>query len=68
VPFDTVLERAKRRDAELLGGPEEVERLYRERYIPGQQMYLHSVHPENIADIVIDNIDYNKPYTIQPCR
>ncbi len=64
VPFDTVLERAKTRDAELLGGSEEVERLYRERYIPGQQIYLHSVHPERIADIVIDNTDYNKPYII----
>jgi len=61
VPFEIVIERAKVRDAAYLGGEQQVEEKYLKRYIPGQKMYLDLVHPEEIADIVIDNTDFNNP-------
>lgn len=64
VPFEKVLERASIRDAGLLGDVQEVERRYQIRYIPGQQLYLNAVHPEQKADIVVDNSDFNKPLII----
>lgn len=59
IPFDEVLKRALIRDKKLMG--DEVERKYKLRYIPGQKLYLNSVHPEQIADIVIDNSNFNSP-------
>ena len=59
IPFEEVLKRAKIRDRKLMG--DEVEKKYKKRYIPGQELYLNSVHPEKFADIVIDNLDFNNP-------
>ena len=59
--FDVTLARAEQRDLELLGNVEEVRRRYRERYIPGQELYLTAVHPERIASVVIDNNDLSRP-------
>lgn len=59
IPFDEVLKRAKLRDKDLMG--DDVEQKYKVRYIPGQKIYLTSVHPENLADIVIDNSNYKEP-------
>jgi uridine kinase len=59
VPFDEVLLRAKVRDRKILG--DELEDKYKTRYIPGQKLYLNSVHPEQTADIVVDNTDVNNP-------
>jgi uridine kinase len=57
VDFGVTLARAERRDTTLFGSVEEVRRRYRERYIPGQQLYLASAQPERWASIVIDNDD-----------
>jgi len=65
VPFETVIERAKVRDAEYLGGEQQVEDRYFKRYIPGQKIYLDSVHPQEIAGIVIDNADFNNPSIVR---
>ena len=59
ISFEEVLKRAKIRDKELMG--DELEQKYKTRYIPGQRLYLNSVHPEKLADIIIDNSNYNNP-------
>jgi len=61
VDFEQVISRAKIRDQHLLGAEEEVEMRYRNRYIPGQQLYLNESDPFSNANIVIDNNDYNNP-------
>ncbi len=65
VPFERVIERAKVRDAAYLGGEQQVEDRYLKRYIPGQKLYLDGVHPEEKADIVIDNSDFNNPSIVR---
>jgi uridine kinase len=53
--FEITLARAEKRDLEYLGGVEEVRRKYRERYIPGERMYLAEVDPEQHATVIFDN-------------
>lgn len=57
VDFSITIARAEQRDLELLGDVEEVRRRYRERYVPGQRLYLKSGEPERWASVVIDNND-----------
>jgi len=59
--FSTTLARAERRDADLFGIVEEVRRRYRERYNPGQRIYLTTSEPERWASVVIDNNDPLRP-------
>ena len=60
-PFDETLRRAVVRDAELMGDAESVERRYRERYIPGQELYFAAVGPSELADVVVHNADPGRP-------
>lgn len=62
--FAVTLPRAEQRDLSLFGDIDEVRRRYRERYIPGQQLYLTSVEPEGWASLVIDNNDPKRPAII----
>jgi uridine kinase len=55
VNFDEVLRRARARDAERFGSATTVTARYRTRYIPGEKLYLATCHPEDRADVVIDN-------------
>jgi uridine kinase len=59
--FSVTVARAERRDLDLLGTVEEVRRRYRERYVPGQELYLSSVKPEQWASVVIENNDPLRP-------
>ncbi len=59
IDFDEVLTRAVSRDLDYFGSEENVIRCYNERYIPGERLYLESVRPQERADILIDNNDYN---------
>lgn len=59
--FNVTVARAEKRDLELLGTVQEVRRRYRERYVPGQELYLSEVNPEQWASIVIDNNDPLQP-------
>lgn len=59
--FEVTLARAERRDLSLFGDIHEVRRRYRQRYIPGQQLYLTSVEPERWASLVINNNDPKRP-------
>ena len=61
VDFAQVISRAKVRDQYLFGAEEEIENRYRNKYIPGQQMYLRESNPFANASIVIDNNDFNCP-------
>lgn len=64
IDFQTSLNRALERDLYLFGSREEIEMRYNERYIPGQKIYLEAEHPQEKADIVIDNNDFMKPVII----
>jgi uridine kinase len=59
--FGVTLRRALRRDRALFGSAEEVERRYRVRYIPGQELYFSEARPEDTADAVIVNDDPAAP-------
>ena len=61
VGFDEILRRAVDRDTALFGSPEEVERRYRTRYIPGQEVYFAIARPGATADLVVDNSDFATP-------
>lgn len=64
IDFQTSLNRALERDLYLFGSKEEIEQRYNERYIPGQKIYLEAEHPQEKADIVIDNNDFMNPVII----
>src|SRR5579875_2496757 len=58
--FEKTVERAVTREAEVLS-PAEVERRWRERYIPSQQFYFAIVRPTVQADIIVYNDEPLQP-------
>ncbi len=52
-------EEAMRRGVERDGA--DTEPLYRRRYAPGQRIYLETVRPRELADVVVDNTDPEWP-------
>lgn len=54
-----VLDRARARDAAHLGA--DLERRYREKYLPAQRRHLARFPPERHADVIIDNDDLSAP-------
>lgn len=56
--FDTARSRGAKRDAGHLGGEEAAARKFLARYHAASQMYIDEVNPESLADIVIDNTDF----------
>lgn len=54
---DETLRRALVRDVASFGSTEEVERRYRERYLPAQALYLTEVRPRDRAAVVVENED-----------
>lgn len=61
VTFDKTLARARARDQTPSNPPSEVERRYRGRYMPSQQLYFDAVHPTDHADIIVHNDDLQRP-------
>lgn len=59
--FEETLRRALARDEALFGSRDEVERRYRTRYIPGQNLYFADATPLEAADVVINNDDVDRP-------
>jgi uridine kinase len=53
------LEESARRGIQRDGA--ETEPLYRRRYLPGQRIYLERVRPRELADVVVDNTDPERP-------
>ena len=66
VDFEVALQRAMIRDRELFGSPEVVQARYLQRYIPGQQLYFQAAHPQQHADVIIENNDPMQPRLVYP--
>jgi uridine kinase len=67
VSFDVTLQRAIKRakDQETLDSEQDIIDLYNRRYIPGQRLYFQEATPQEKADILIDNSDYDDPLIIR---
>jgi uridine kinase len=50
-----VLEHGLRRDAAWMGSPDEARERYENRYVPGERLYLESVRPWALADVIVGN-------------
>jgi uridine kinase len=59
--FEKTVQRARTRDLALYGSMAVVERRWRERYIPSQERYFATVHPTDIADIIVANDEPGLP-------
>ena len=59
-PFEHTVARARIRERGVLSEAD-VERRWRERYIPSQQFYFATVRPTERADIVVYNDDLQHP-------
>lgn len=64
VPPETTLERALRRDADLMGGEEQVLVRYSERYLPAQELYRAEADPFAHAVLVVDATDPQHPVVL----
>ena len=56
-----MIRRACQRDTAWVGTVEEVERRYRQHWIPTHELYERLVHPQQRANAVIDNSDAEVP-------
>ncbi|WBC16093.1 uridylate kinase [Micromonospora sp. WMMA1998] len=54
---EETLRRALVRDLDVFGSADEVRRRYRERYLPGQELYRARARPGERADVVLDLTD-----------
>ena len=61
IDFETSVARAAQRDQYLFGTEAQTRERYLKRYVPGQRIYLESVHPAEKADILIDHRDPQNP-------
>lgn len=61
IGFGEMRRRARERDRKRFGSLAEVERRYRQRYIPGQLRYLQRCAPLTRADLVVINDDVAHP-------
>jgi uridine kinase len=59
--FDETLNRARTRDQALYGSVTDVERRFRSRYGPSQQLYLATARPNDHADIIVHNDEPQQP-------
>jgi uridine kinase len=57
IEIDTAsaMERGISRDAAWMGSPEIARERYERRYVPGERLYLESVRPWEIADVIVTN-------------
>ena len=60
---EVAIERGVQRDYRWLG--EDVRRRYEQRYIPAQLRYFQEENPEALADIVINNNEFENPVLLQ---
>jgi len=65
VDSDIARDRGAKRDAVLLGGYDRASDKYQKRYHAASKIYIAQNDPEKIADIVIDNNNYNNPLVIK---
>ena len=50
------------RDAERLGGLQAARQLYAERYRPAFDLYEQRCRPLSIADVIVDNNEFDRPH------
>ncbi len=68
VKMEIALQHALQRDLPLFGSGDTIQARYMQRYFPGQQLYDQSVHPQEQADVVVDNNDPSQPRLIFPSQ
>ncbi|WP_037603954.1 cytidylate kinase family protein [Streptacidiphilus rugosus] len=63
VPFERTVDRAKDRGGAPAGSADaaDIERSWRDRYIPSQQLYFATARPTDHADIVVHNDRLDRP-------
>jgi uridine kinase len=61
VSLEEGLARARVRDRSASKSSADVERKYRSRYIPSQRFYFDTVHPAELADVVVHNDQPRSP-------
>lgn len=49
------------RDTEMEGGAEQVKALLRNRYLAAERIYVDEVDPVSLADVLIDNTEFDRP-------
>ena len=59
--FTTTVQRGIARDEEIFGSILKAAHRYRERYVPGQKLYLQESNPLDRADIIIENNQIDTP-------
>jgi uridine kinase len=59
--FERTVDRARIRDETLSGSTTEVERRWRDRYIPAQQLYFATARPIDHADLIVHNDEPQRP-------
>lgn len=57
--FEIAMSRGVERDKDALGGFDLTKEKYENRYHKASRIYLTEIEPEKIADIIIDNSDFN---------
>ena len=68
VGFDVTISRAITRAKELEPltiSEKEIIDIYNRRYVPGQKLYFQEARPQEKADILIDNTDYDSPIILR---
>jgi uridine kinase len=65
VPEEVTLSRAVVRDIDQFGHALAVQRRYQRRYMPGQTLYRDTASPLQVADVVLDNSDWNDPVVVR---
>lgn len=66
VSFETVLRRGTVRDQAWMASAAAAEERYRNRYIPGESMYVDQVRPADRAQFVVINEDPAHPELVRP--
>ena len=61
VTSEEIIRRARIRDAEAYGSPDDAERRFRARYLPSQRHYRGTIQQAELADVVLDNDDPSQP-------
>ena len=61
VPPGVSAQRGIERDSTLMGGRREASNRYLRRYLPGKALYHAEMSPGSIADVVVDNSDFEIP-------
>jgi len=65
VSFKTALKRALKRDKGYFDDERVLREKYQKRYFPGQDLYISNSHPEQRADVVITNENFDNPIIIK---